>query len=108
MCEHTNTTIYTSGSMSFYGGDVSDTLQDIEVCLQCGKDLPIPQEETTDKFILMMRLSKTKREWEAVTNRIYDEPDRSLVEALAKRADDLLEEIDKLYEQIDNITTKGL
>ncbi len=103
MCEHSQTTIYTAGSMSFSGGEVSDTLRDVEVCLQCGHDLPIPQEEIRDRFVLIMKLSKTRREWNLLTDRIYDEPDRDNVAEMAKRAGEILHEIAGLEQKIDEI-----
>ena len=102
MCDHEKTTIYTAGSMSFSGGDVSDTLQDVEVCLQCGNDLPIPQEETRDRFALIMQLIKMRQQWERLTDRIYDDPDRGNVAEMGRRAIELLHEIDDLEQKIDD------
>lgn len=75
----------------------------MDVCLQRGNNIPIMQDEINDRFILVMKLSKAEREWKSLTDRIYDEPNRDNIEAMAKCASDLLLEIGKLNEQIDNM-----
>ena len=106
MCEHEQTTVYTEGSLSFYDGEVVDTLHDVEVCLQCGSELPEPQEDNRDLFALILRLGKVRREWTLLTDKIYDEPNRENVEAMSKRSSDLLQEIYDLELKIDEMRSE--
>lgn len=46
-CEHLHTTITTTGSIRFYGGEVIDDTRDELVCLDCGQvieEVQIPIE----------------------------------------------------------------
>lgn len=106
MCEHEQTTVYTAGSMSFYDGEVSDTLHDVKVCLQCGSELPEPQEDNRDRFALIMTLGKVRHEWTLLTDRIYDEPDSSRRAEMAKRAEELLQEEYFLEQKIDEMRSE--
>ena len=70
------------------------------VCLDCGDEVENTTADEDDRFVIMAKIRKANSEWDAVTNRIHDEKDRSTVSILAKRADDILKEIDRLNDRL--------
>ena len=50
MCTHTHTVLETTGTISFSGGDMIDTIQDQVVCLDCGKEIGDPAPESLDEI----------------------------------------------------------
>ena len=59
-CPHIHTTITTTGTLRFVAGDISDTLEDRLICVDCGEcldDLPRQAQACEQNAVLLLELA---------------------------------------------------